>query len=210
MKTWDEYLIRMAPHVPGCPEFEVMNRVRDAAIEFCDRSRVWKVRHVTLGTSVALQADYRVTDNPVHAGLCHIHAAWIGRDEIGVVVPGEGEEDHPGQFREARQLAVELAGRALFRLLPSPQQSGLVVVATVSYCPTDTADGVPEFVDRDWGEAIEKRALCELMLQPGKPWTNTSMAEVHMARFERLLREAQEKAGPVRRPGRGLRVRQWG
>lgn len=212
MRAWSEFIPNVMPFVPGCPEFEVENRLRNAAIEFCERSRIWRARDVTLvTTTVAGQSAYNVTGLPVHAGLCHLFVAWKGsneRDEVPVLIEGEADDIEP-TAAPSDTFGVMLTSRSTLRLLPAPASPGLVVRGSVAYCPTDNADGVPNALFVEWREAIEKRAIAELMLQQGKPWSSGD-AMGHMARADKLLDEASNKAGPVNRPGHGLRVRSWG
>ncbi len=210
MREWADFIPQVALYLPGCPSFTIADAVRDAAIEFCERSRAWNAERVTLGNTVAGQRDYSLTTNPVAVGLCHLSAAWIGGIEIAPLNPGDAEDSEPAATAAARDCRIKLTGRASFRLVPAPTSSGDVVIANVAYAPTDAAPGIPEFIAREWHEAIERRAIAELMLQPDKPWSSAT-AGIHMARFDKLLAEASNlRGGPVRRPGMGLRVRSWG
>jgi hypothetical protein len=212
MRAWSEFIPNVMPFVPGCPEFEVENRLRKAAIEFCERSRIWRARGVTLVTStVAGQTGYTVPSLPVHAGLCHIFVAWRGtdeRDEVRVLEESDADDIEP-TAAASRDFGIMLTSRSTLNLLPPPDSAGIVVRGSVAYCPSDDADGVPNALFVEWREAIEKRAIAELMLQPGKPWSSGD-AMGHMGRADKLLNEAANKAGPVRRAGHGLRVRSWG
>ena len=204
MKTWAEFLPRMTLHLPGSPEFVITDALRDAAIDFFGRTRIWCERGVKLCTTKAGVADYAVTSNPVEAGLSHLHAAWLGEREIEVAHPGEDAGTSPGATDH--RFRIELAGRAAVRLIPAPERGDEQVIGTVSYQPTDIAIGIASRFYYEWREAIEKRALAELMGQPNKPWSS-QMAPVHALRYEELVQEAANLAGPVRR--RPLRVRMW-
>ena len=206
MKTWDDFLPNVAGILPGCPAYVIRDKLREAAIDFLNRSRVWRVEHVTLGNTISGTRVHWVTTNPEDAGLTHLHAVWIGGKEVDILLPGEADDAAPGET--ADDVMVELAGRASLILSPAPRVGGQAIVATVSYAPTEIALGVTDAVYRAHHEAIERRATAELMAEPGKPWSNPALAGAHMARFDQLLREAANLAGPVRR--RPLTVRKWG
>lgn len=208
MKTWDDFLPNMTGNLPGCPAYVIRDKLRESAMDFLERSRVWKVEQVTLGNTVSGTRVHWVTNNPEDAGLCHLHAVWIGGKEVGIMLPGEAEDAAPGELADPDKVMVELAGRASLLLSPAPRVGGQAIVATVSYAPTEIALGVTDAVYRAHHEAIERRAQAELMAEQGKPWTNLQLAGVHGARYETLLDEAAAAAGPVRR--RPMRVRSWG
>ena len=208
MKTWDDFLPNMTGNLPGCPAYVIRDRLRESAMDFLARSRVWKVEHVTLGTTVSGTRIHWVENNPEDAGLTHLHAVWIGGKEVDIMLPGEAEDAAPGELADTEKVMVELAGRASLILSPAPRVGGQAIVATVSYAPTEIARGVTDAVYRAHHEAIERRAVAELMAEPGKLWTNPALAGAHMARYDDLQCEAAELAGPVRR--RPLRVRSWG
>lgn len=205
MKKWADFLPAVMLHLPGCPEFTVEDALRTAAIEFCSRTRVWRGRQVTLATTVAGQPDYSILDNPEDAGLNHIQVAWVGDREIGTGTPGDDIDSFPGETNT--DYSVELIGRATIRLNPAPKLDGEVVKATVSYAPTEVAYGIADALYFRWHEAIEKKAMHDLMIQVNKPWSNPNMAVFNRDRWERLRDEAANSAGPVRR--QGLRVTPW-
>lgn len=206
MKTWDDFLPACAPFLPGCPSFEVKDKLRLAAIEFLERSRWWRAEQVPLVTTEAGVRDYFITDLPEDAGLTHIQAAWVGQRHVGVAAPGETLLSYPSEQQDRWKVA--LIGQAQIRLSVAPIVGGEVLTATVAYIPTETAEGVPPTVYYRWHEAIEKRAIGELMMQAGKAWSS-AMAPTHLNRFEKLQREAAEEAGPVGRQRRPF-VQQWG
>ena len=206
MREWDDFLPAVVGHVPGCPAFVIRDKLRLAAIDLCERSRIWKAEHVALGNTVSGVRIHWVTTNPEDAGLTHLHAVWIGGKEVNILLPGGADDAAPGET--ADDVMVELAGRASLILSPAPAAGGQAIVATVSSAPTEIARGVTDAVYRAHHEAIERRAVAELMAEPGKLWTNPALAGAHMARYDELQREAAELSGPVRR--RPLRVRSWG
>lgn len=210
MKTWADFLPRMVDHLPGCPEFSMLEAVRDAAIEFFERTRVWKRENVTLATTVAGQGTYflDIDDLPEGAALTHLHAAWVGTEPVTIGRRAGRTDVAPGEQDALARAELRISGRADVTLSPAPETSGDVIKATVSFVPTQVSDGIDDELFYLYREAIEKRAIAELQSQEDKPWTSAK-AVGHGQRYERLQREAAEDAGPVGGQGR-LRVRQWG
>ena len=129
MKPWRDFLPVMMLQLPGCPEFVVEDAVRAAAIEFCDRTRVWKVEAVQLATTIAGQGLYYVTNNPTDAGLSHLHVAYAGEREIEVAGPGSSDDYFPG--RADSRFRIQLAGRASIFLSPDPLEGGQALLDRV-------------------------------------------------------------------------------
>jgi hypothetical protein len=206
VKTWDDFMPAMVGKLPGCPTFVIRDELRDAAIDFLRRSRAWKVEQVSLGSTVSGTRVLWITDNPEDAGLTHLHAVWIGGEEARVLLPGESEDAAPGKL--ADRPGVLLGSRSSLVLSPAPRVGGQAIVATVSYEPTEVARGVSDALYRDYHLAIERRACAELMVEPGRPWSNPALGAAYMTHYESLLSEAANEAGPVRRTP--LRVRPWG
>lgn len=205
MKTWNDFLPAVRLHLPGCPEFTVEDAIRTAAIEFCSRTRVWRGKRVSIATTVAGQNEYSFLDNPEDAGLNSIQAAWIGKCEIATETPGDDIDYYPGQTDNDYRIGI--VGRATVSLDPAPKNDGEVITATVSYAPTEVAYGIADALYFRWHEAIEKKAMHDLMIQMGKPWSNPQMAVFNLARWEKLKDEAANSAGPARKYN--LRVRPW-
>lgn len=206
---WSEFLPGLRAHAPGCPTFECVDKLRDAAIEFLEDTRWWRDERVALTTTVAGQADYPILPAvlPEDAGITHIAAAWVGEREIEIAGPSDNLDSHPTE--RSSRYKLRLVDRALVRLTPLPDASGEAIVATVSWVPGRNAVGVLPSVFRRWREAIEKRAGAELKLQTGKPWSDPNGAATLMARYRDLKFDAANEAGPVGRQ-RNLRVRMWG
>lgn len=205
LRLWEESLPRCVGKLPGCPEFLIIDALRDAAIEFMERSRIWTVEAVTLATTIAGQRDYDVTVLPEDTGLTHIHVAWVGDREVPVIRAGTTHEAHPTETDD--EYGLLLLGRDSLRLSPAPSVAGEVIKATVSYMPTETSPGIENELYTRWREAIEKRAIAELQQDTGQPWSSAQWT-LHMERFDKLLNEAANEAGPVSR--NPLRVRMWG
>ena len=127
MKTWDAFLPRVMPDVPGCPAFTVEEAVIEAAIQFLRDSGVWiSAGVVTLATTVAGQASYAVTV-PENAGIARLRAAWVGDEELEVLLPGEELDRAPGV--RAEEWRVGLASPTTIVLSPAPLLGGQQITA---------------------------------------------------------------------------------
>ncbi|MGV8823032.1 hypothetical protein [Methylibium petroleiphilum] len=208
MRTWAEFLPRTVLWLPGCPEIVIKDAVRDAAMDVLKRTRAWKVRAVPLGITVVGQSDYTIVP-PTFAGLTHIHVAWIGTDELTVGLPGEIDDDHRAENNDPRECRIQAYDGTTVRLTPAPSVADQAITGTVSWVPLETALGIEDilYADSDLREAIECKAIGELMLQPQKPWSS-DRAGTKIGRSDELVDLVANRVGPVRR--NPLRVKQWG
>ena len=60
-KAWELYLPEVLVDVPGCPDIVAVNAVRNAAIDFCEKSQVWQYDFTAKVSLVAAQAVYALT-----------------------------------------------------------------------------------------------------------------------------------------------------
>ena len=193
----------------GCPEFERINRIRDAAQDFCRRSFLWRAREQALFTTVALQEAYDVTGLvPAGAQLVSLHSAWAHCREVDIEEPGQGDDFLPG--RAGCRWVVGVDGPAALHVLPAPDAGGVAVTGTLSFAPSDASTGIPDFVFNRWRREIASGAIAILCAQENKTWTNPGVAAVHRAKFDEGVMLAGSRAGPVRRKGLRVQVQDAG
>jgi hypothetical protein len=56
-RLFSDLVNRIAPSVPGCPQPVIVNYIRDAAIDACERTSAWRYKHATV-TMVAGTYEY--------------------------------------------------------------------------------------------------------------------------------------------------------
>ena len=184
----------------GCPEFERINRIRQATQDFCRRSFMWRAREQALFTTVALQEVYDVTGLvPAGAQLAGLHSAWALNCEVDIEEPGQGDDFAPGV--PGCRWVVGIDGPAALHVLPAPDAGGVAVTGTLSFCPSDDSTGLPDFIYNRWRKEIAAGAIEILCAQANKAWTNPGLAAVEGKKFEAAIMLAGSRAGPVRRKG---------
>lgn len=192
----------VARHVTECPVFEMEDAAKLAAREFFRKSNVWRSANVTLLTTVAGQQAYAHVP-PANAELHRVHSAWAGEDELDVELPGEADDEHPGDTDTTFRVGARIEN--VLWLSPSPSDAGVAVKGTLGYIPTSAGAGLPTYAYDRWGRAIAAWAGAHLSIQPRRPWSNPGAFEGLMSLFNDAVREASVSAGPVRR--KPLRVR---
>lgn len=185
------------PDVPGCPEAMALDAIRDAAIVFCERTKVHKVDL----DPITLQASTPTTSFVVPASTPQTRVARIEQALYGTT---------PLDFKDADWLAVNLErtwrtktgtpqyitqdDEESFRVVPY-----LTAIATVdldlfvSLKPTQASTDIEARLWREYREVIAAGALARLMLSPKKPYTNTVLAAVNNDMFEGAIARITRK-----------------
>ena len=194
---WATMVPAIAAELPDIPKFTAMSAIQREAQEFYRHSRAWRVRGVTLATTVLGQSVYTVaTANPSGALLCGLPAIWIDGQEGKELQPGEADESLPADTSATPFVGV--AGPDSIILSPLPAAAGMVITATVAYEPADSATGLDDELYRLHREGIERAAIARLKAQPGKPWSDPDGAMYWRTEANRLRLEASTNAGPTR------------
>lgn len=195
---YDVMLTGVLSKAKGCPEIEAIAQMRNAVMEFCERTR-W----LTTGyTATVTPADAAV---PVSLDLqvLDILEAWIGDKEVTVTFMNDPWLNCMRQG----DVALTFSDPSYAQLIPSPT-ADVEVELLLAIAPGPTSTEVNDVLWLRKSEALTDGALARLLAVPGVPWTNPALAEYHGARFERAITASAAEAGLNRRTrGRRLRVR---
>lgn len=197
---YDEVL----PEINGAPpQALVLNAIRNAAIEFCEKSLIWNHEHdpVTIAANVNLY-DYA---KPASTVVVRPLQAWISKlTPVVYKTPGQ-LADLFGDWREAAggPSFITQVRPAQFYLVPKPTLTiinGLTLRIAVK--PSRAATDIETFIYEDWLDGITAGAKARLFAMNKKPWANAQLAADNLDRFTAKVREAQDRAlrgyGPAR------------
>lgn len=200
--NWTNYLPEVLPEVEGCPKIQAINAIRNAAIEFCEKSRVWEYNFTSKVALVAAQASYVLVPPtgseivavtylgflPVGATKSRRVDGPIGEPEMDEKRPAWREENSTGTTNTV-DLFTQL--KNTIRLVPIPvvnQSDALVVSAALK--PTRASTYGDDRLYDEWLEFIAHGAKQRLMMVPKKPWSNPELAEWHRTMFRRGINRA--------------------
>ena len=172
------------PHlVPGCPEAEAIDALRDAVIQFCDDSKSW-VYWVDKASN-ALTFDSTSEAQSIPIGLFD---AYIGTDQLSVI----DLNDQALSASVTSQLLQFDRTRPWdsIALVPAPA-STVTVRLLIAWKPTPWAREFPDHLWFSRAEALKGGALSRLMANAGTTYANPQMATVH----EQVFRSAIGAAG---------------
>lgn len=162
----------------ACAEPLAVKYLREAAMEFCTRTRIW--RETDEFTTVA--SDIEVLCVPPMAALHEIEAAWFDESPLEparfkqTFAPGEEDGGLPRWITQVAPDRVSLV----------PKGAGTLRIS-MFLKPAEDADVVPDFLYDHHAREIGWGALREIKLLPGQPFTDPSMAGLFAQRFEAAL-----------------------
>jgi hypothetical protein len=194
MKPLDQFLSRLNPLAPGCPQPMAAQALLDAAIEFCDASMV--VRYITAPAPAQEGVGSYDIDLPSQQVLSRVLTAWYGGRPLTLAprqtVLGYAAY-HAGMPGRPRWAFVNDDGA--ITLMPTPDDKHLAdVVLQIATRPARTATMVDDALFDDWAEAIVGGALARLAVIPGTPFNSPELASLGQARFARGLSDATLEA----------------
>jgi len=186
-----DFYNEVLPEVPGCLEAVALNAILNAAIVFCERTKVHKVD---------LDPITLLANTPTTAFVVLASAPQTRVHEIREAVYGTTSLE----FRDPDWLRINLDpiwrtktgtpqyitqdNEESFRVVPY-----LTVDATsalnlfVALKPTATATDIDDRLWREYGEVIAAGALARLMMSPKKSYTNIALAGANNAIFEEAV-----------------------
>lgn len=188
-----EYVL---PEVHGCPKGIVKTAIRDAVIEFCDKSLLW--------TAPSLKTDI-VAD--------YARYAFDSRDDNAITVSPVfvAIEDSPIEIIAQKELAsVASDWRNLSSTMPTKcfmdtaNTLRLVGVPTedideglyveVALKPSRAGDECPDFLLENWAEPIAHGALSRLKAMVGRVWADANLVPFHRNEFRAGISRAKSAA----------------
>lgn len=200
MTTWADTTPFVALYAADCPAFAIADAVQLAAIEFFTHTRVWRsAPRITLGTTVASQADYTVAP-PTSLDMVGLPAAWIDDKEIYEALQRDSTDVKPGDLATtSADMKILVTAANQVTLLPAPVTPGQVLRGTVAYAPSQSATGIEDAMWLKYRETIRELALAKLKRMQGKPWSQLGEAGMHQATYDQRAIDESTAAGPLRR-----------
>lgn len=200
--SWSSFLQWVAPWVPGVPDPVLEDAIRTAAIDFCRRSRTWRVELSPLSV-VALTYQYAIASAlPGTVTAADVVVSDIIRMEFNgldlpVKTPDQLDDAWPGwKIAQAYQPSVcFMSDERTLRLVAIPTLDAAAAIAgTVALKPSATAATIDQTVFEEHHQAIANGALSKLLLMPGNSWTSREDAVDRRTAFDKAVWSARNRA----------------
>lgn len=187
MSSLDSFLTEVRPWAPGVPDPTAYKAVRNAAIEFCERTRLWKYE----STVDILEADPVVGEIvlPDDAALFDIEVAMFDNLELTPKATRDLDEIAPrwrgGDLGTGNPQYITQIEQNSLRMVPSPAVDGALYVC-LRLKPSQDATTLPAFMT-EYAECLGWGALGRILTVPGQSYSNPELATYYTGRFMKKL-----------------------
>ena len=182
-KDIDILLPRVMTSAPACPELTAVRFLREAAIDFCRRTRIWKETDSFTVASPDSETVCAIQD----ASIFEIRNAVLDENKLTPVTTDWLDSEYPNW-----QFSTDVAqSKYLTQIAPDtvslyPRGTGKLNLSLVLE-PSSTAETLPDFLVDKYGRYLADGALGRLLMVPDKEYSNPQLASVHETRFEQAL-----------------------
>lgn len=189
--TYDAFLPEVLPYVPECPEIVALNAVRNACIEFCEKSLYWLYTHDPI-TTLDNVASYDLS-LPANTTTVAILDSWYintplmpkGEDELNRIYP----LNWPSLYGTPKYLTQKTPNTVV--LVPYPligvSQAFTLMVALK---PTRASSGIDDSIYENWAEGIGYGARARIHSLPQQSFTDPMAALKYDAMFHTAVGKA--------------------
>lgn len=218
MAAFSDLLAQVKPECPTCPDNVLINEVRKAVRDFCERSTYWRDSEEFSLWGDQDDGEYTYTP-PAGAQIVSFINPFIwGSTRIDRVSTDWLDSEYHRDWRNMianRAEYYRITAQNKFRLIPRLEDLGdeivpaaeggdgvmmrdveyegkLVVGAALK--PTATATEIPDYVYDEWYEALADGALGALLSMDGQDWFKPERSLFKMAKFEDGVMKARQKA----------------
>lgn len=194
MATLSDFYPYVMPSVQGCPTPLVINAVRCAVNDFCERTMMWRYKFEAADL-IAGQRDYSFVTpvgssiaKPVYVAVNGFQLQPTNTDDLDALTMGwrDAESSQPAMYY--------MDYNSTLVILPTPTISAVGGLDLEVALKIDiTADYVPDWMFQNWAEIIAHGALMRLHAMPGKAWADTQTVQYHRSKFREGITHARSR-----------------
>lgn len=192
---YSDLLGEVLPHLAGGPSDPMAEAaIRNAAIEFCNQSWIWRY----LPDAIDIVAGEGAYDLEPEFGADVAAVLSCAVDGGALTAASTDDLDR----MDARWQTLSGSARyytqtdtASILMVPRPERDiagGLVIVLALQ--PRRSAAAFPAWIADQYAESIAAGALSRLMLMPGREWADAQAGAIHMAHFKSAISGARTTA----------------
>lgn len=179
MRDYEDFFPHVMPYAPGCAEPTVIHNLRQAAKEFCQRTRLWRSDDefpitpescdvICVPNGAQLIEIEHVTFN----GFPLIPKAIVDLDRDTPYWRNDKDTTQPVYFTQIEPDTIRVV----------PAATGTLKINTI-LSPSSDGDSVPDWMVDQYGRTIAAGALKDILLTPGQPFFNADLAATFAGRF---------------------------
>lgn len=175
MAAYVDWVDGVLIHVGNAPRPAVIHAIKQAAIEFCDRSRAWIYEHPQIEL-IANELQYQLIEQPTESAISYV---WSLRGRNGYCCD---ERDNPRYHYESPDMIV----------IDNEKPFAKNIRPLVSLVPRQNSLECPDFIFDRYFEAVQNGAVAYLQMQPEREWSALNMAQFHQGEYERWIDRAKD------------------
>lgn len=181
---FDDMLHLVEPYVPFASKDQMVDALRQSAIEFCKETQVWVYEHDPI-TTLADISTYDL-DCPCDGQVVRIMQAFFENCEMAPVsldsVPKKFGYNWQTREGDPRYYLHDVPGEVIVVPRPTERTSNAITLR-IAVAPTQTSDEIDTDVYNQWGETLAHGARARLHETPDQMYSDTAQADRNWALF---------------------------
>lgn len=191
--TYDEFLPEVTPFVDNVPEFVASNAVRNACIEFCEKTRYWQQELLPFN-SVVGQPNYAIA-TPGDTIFVDAMETWC---DGNLLIPKAPEEltrifrTMDWRSQPGNPIYISRIIQSEVLLVPVPQMVNIITMR-IALAPSRASTTVNSEIFQHYAEYIAFGARARLYDTPNQPYFDRAAADVYERKFRSAISEVRLK-----------------
>jgi hypothetical protein len=189
---YEKFLPEVIPYVHDCPEFVAVNAIRNACIEFCDKSLYLQYTHDPI--SVIQDVPVYTLDLPTYTMSARVMDGWFDNLPLTAKSEDQLKRIFPMDWREMQgrpQWITQLCPEEII-IAPKPFYSAAnSLKLIVAIKPTRDSTTVDSVIYDRWAEHIGFGAKARLYDTPNHSYSDPGQAVKFRSWFENAIGEAK-------------------
>lgn len=193
--SYDAFLEYVLPQVHGCPKAVARTAIRDAVIEFCEKSHLW-VEPSELTNIYAGWARYAFDAREDDGIVTTLNYAAV-EDKPLQIVSEEGLDSkmHWRKLESNTPTMIFMDTSSTVRLVGVPTEDKEdALYLEVVLKPSRNSTECPQFIFEDWATYISHGALAILKAMAGRVWADPNLVSYHRNEFRAGISRAKSAA----------------
>jgi len=199
MVGYDSYLFKVLPEVSGCPPIVAEDKIRDAIIEICQSTSIWRKELPTFYTSDGTPTYEILMDD--YEQLCQVSWGYLvleasnERFDLDVVSEDELDASSNKGWRalEGTPKFVYMASPITIRLAIIPNQQFACYLG-IFVKPTQASFEAPKWFFDQYLETIACGAKAKLLNMKGRSWYDPKAAADELMDFNKGIQDIRNAA----------------
>lgn len=200
MKSHNDFLDYVMPHVPGATVNMALHEIKSTIIDFCEKSLILQETLDPIAV-IANTSDYDL-EPPKHRLVVKILRGWyknrlLDAESTDNINDATLYNKHITDVvtRKGDPFVIMQKDPRTFTLYPEPSETvASAVTLRVALKPTRAVDTIDDFIFEDYAETIGHGVISRMALSPDKPYYDTKLAVARDALYRAGLNVARDRA----------------